>query len=450
MAAPLRFYAPHAAQMLLMTQQIRAHERLPADAQQALQSTQLHQLLCHAHKNSVFWRQRLEHAGFVPDGPHTDSGAVLRRLPILTRGDLQQHFEAARARWPGLADDDIAVSTTSGSTGLPVRVEKAASLYAPVYSAIAWIDALWHQRDARQKIAVLGIGTTDGRQASWGQMYEALGLWGETVSRNLAAHPMNTHLAWLVEQEPAYLKCSPHVAAELAQQALDQGVALPLQQIIAQSERVTPRQRALCLQAFGARIIDRYSCEEAGWIALQCPEHDHLHVLSATALVEIVDNQGQPCPTGIPGRVLLTSLHSFAMPLIRYELGDLAEWGPPCSCGITLPVIARLRGRTRQQVQLPSGHTVPMPFLGDELGMIEPIRGFRVRQYLGGELEIQVEAARPLTDAEAQCIHDVFRRSGLGALPLFIREVAHIDWPAGPKREEFIRTEIPWPPPGLG
>lgn len=111
---------------------------------------------------------------------------------------------------------------------------------------------------------------------------------------------MNTHLAWLVEQKPAYLKCSPHVAAELDQQALDQGLALPLRQIIAQSERVAPRQRALCLQAFGARIIDRYSCEETGWIALQCPEHDHLHALSATTLVEIVNDHGQPCPLAPP------------------------------------------------------------------------------------------------------------------------------------------------------
>lgn len=444
MADALHFHSPQASQMLLMAQQVRAWERLPPAEYQGLQQRQLHTLMQHAHQHSPFWRERLEAAGWpgahAPAAESSSASAVLASLPVLTRADLQAHFVAARARWPGLQDADIATSTTSGSTGEPVRVEKAGSLYSPLYAAISWIEAQWHRRDMARKIAVLGPSLTDGAHDTWGTMYAALGLRGPCVMRNISQHSMDSHLDWLLTHRPDYLKCSPFAAAELAALALARGVQLPLRQIISQSERVTPGQRALCRKAFGATIIDRYSCEETGWIALQCPVHEHLHLLGATTLVEIVDGEGQPCPVGVPGRVLVTSLHSFAMPIIRYELGDIAEWGAPCTCGMTLPVIARMWGRTRHQVQLPGG-ALPMPFLGDELGLIEPIRAFRVRQYADGTLQLQIEGHRALTPAERDAVRAVVAGNGMGSLPLHIEETAHIDWPPGRKREEFERMD---------
>ncbi len=66
---------------------------------------------------------------------------------------------------------------------------------------------------------------------------------------------------------------------------------------------------------------------------------------SEGVLLEILDESGKPCPPGEPGRVVATDLHNFAMPLIRYEVGDYAEWGQACVCGRSLPVLARINGR---------------------------------------------------------------------------------------------------------
>lgn len=442
MADALHFHSPQLAQMLLLAQQVRAWERVPPAEYQALQQRQLHTLMRHAHQHSPFWRQRLEAAGWSAEvPPHT----LLARLPVLTRADLQAHFAQARARWPGLKDEEVATSVTSGSTGEPVRVEKASAMYAPLYAAISWIEAQWNQRDARRKIAVLGTGLTDGTRDSWGDMYTAMGLRGPCVVRNITQHGMESHLDWLLQERPDYLKCSPFAAAELARMALARGVQLPIRQVISQSERVTPAQRALCRQAFGATIVDRYSCEETGWIALQCPTHEHLHLLGSTTLMEIVDEAGRPCPAGTPGRVLVTSLHSFAMPILRYELGDIAEWGAPCGCGMALPVIARMGGRTRHQVQTATG-PLPMPFLGDELGRIEPIRAFRMRQYVDGTLQLEIEAPRALTAEEHAAVRAVFAANGMADLPLHVEQLARINWPVGRKREEFERVDRAYEP----
>jgi len=87
-----------------------------------------------------------------------------------------------------------------------------------------------------------------------------------------------------------------------------------------------------------------------------------------------------------------------------------------------------------------------MPFLGDELGRIEPIRAFRMRQYADGTLQLQIEAPRGLTAHEHAAGRAVFAANGLADLPLRVEHLARIDWPAGRKREEFERVDRAFEP----
>jgi phenylacetate-CoA ligase len=85
-----------------------------------------------------------------------------------------------------------------------------------------------------------------------------------------------------------------------------------------------------------------YSSDEAGYIALQCPEGEHYHVQSESLLLEVLDAAGSACMPGQVGRVIVTTLNNFAMPLVRYDTGGDAEVGPPCACGRGLPVLRSL------------------------------------------------------------------------------------------------------------
>lgn len=92
-----------------------------------------------------------------------------------------------------------------------------------------------------------------------------------------------------------------------------------------------------------------------GVIALQCPVSGLLHVQSKHLLVEVLDDQRQPCQEGEIGQVVVTDLHNFAMLLIRYALRDWAEVGPPCPCGRGLPTLRHIMGRTRNMAMSPDG-----------------------------------------------------------------------------------------------
>lgn len=424
----------------MLHQQLRAFETATPDDMLQAQHSQLLSLLKHAAKYSAFWQKQLHRVGFDPASSDVMAAvAAFRQLPALNRQTIQEHSHALRARWPGFDERRIQVASSSGSTGVPVRVEKDSYTYMPLYSAISWQEGLWHDRDPRQTIAVIGVGQKPFSADSWGQLYDAMGLKGRSEVRPAESATLEQHLDWLLSLRPAYLKCSPNLAAELAQCALDRGVRLPLRHIISQWERIAPRHRQLCQQAFGAHIVDRYSCEEAGWLALECPHHS-LHVTSASVLLEIVDDNNQPCPPGVLGRVLITPLQSFVMPLLRYELGDLAQWGAPCRCGMPMPVIGQLWGRVRQMIHTANGRRIPMPFLGDEIGRLPVVRGFRIQQYDDGTLELLVQSPRALGADEKAALTQIFSSNGLDGIPLLIRDQQHIDWGNTRKRAEFVRV----------
>jgi phenylacetate-CoA ligase len=420
---------------------LRSIESMPVESQRKIQEKLLCDLFRHAWQYSDWWRKRLLQAGYIHDHENLSAFSVLDKIAPLLRTDVQQHFESLRAWRSDWSASDIVTSTTSGSTGIPVRVEKLRDAYNLIYEAVGLVDHEWHQRDSRLPLAIISTDP-DSIQPHWGSLLLAiLGSGGPVTHRFSFSRSSVEHATWLIENHPAYLRCSPRLVAEIGKVLLSQGNVLPLRQIISQSERVTPQQREICRRAFGgAKIVDRYSCEEVGWLAIQCPKHDHLHVMTGTTIIEIVDDHLRPCPAGVAGRVLVTNLHSFAMPIIRYDIGDIAEWGEECDCGIKLPVIRRLWGRKRNLMMLPNGETRPMYFLGIDVAEIKAIKEYRVVQQKNGEIDFFVRVDHPLIEEENSKLLSLIYKVDT-QLVVHIHEVHFIDWGDGLKREEFVRLE---------
>src|SRR5208282_3466525 len=143
-----------------------------------------------------------------------------------------------------------------------------------------------------------------------------------------------------------------------------------------------------------------YSTVEAGYCALQCPEHEHYHVQSESALVEVLDKAGDPCRPGESGRLVVTSLHNFAMPLIRYDTGDFAEPGGPCSCGRGLPVLDRIVGRVREMLVMPSGARSFPRLRTEKLADIAGVVQFQVVQKSIRDLEVRLVVAPSFASAD--------------------------------------------------
>jgi phenylacetate-CoA ligase len=187
-----------------------------------------------------------------------------------------------------------------------------------------------------------------------------------------------------------------------------------------------------------------YSVQETGYLALQCPEHAHYHVQGEGVLLEVLDAAGRTCAPGEVGRVVVTPLHNFAMPLIRYDIGDYAEVGERCACGRGLPVLNRILGRVRNMVTLPSGERYWPPVYGERYREVAPIRQFQIVQKSLERLEVKLVADRELTAAEQGKLRDLIHQRI--RYPFELTFTYHDEIPRGPggKYEDF-KSELAAP-----
>ena len=149
-------------------------------------------------------------------------------------------------------------------------------------------------------------------------------------------------------------------------------------------------------------VVDLYSAREVNVVALQCPDNPHYHVQSEAIFVEVLDDNRQPCAPGQIGRVVVTPLHNFATPLIRYEIGDFAEFGELCSCGRGLPVLKRIMGRARNMVTLPSGEKIWASISGGKLVEVAPIQQIQLVQRKLDEIDVNLVVPNTL-NAGKEC-----------------------------------------------
>lgn len=424
--------ADAAAHLQALLFQMERSQWLPEESLRERQFGQLKLLLRHACSTVPHYAEMLR--GIDTDGLDRDSFSA---LPLLTRKSLQSGFESLQSTAVPPGHGAVVQGQSSGSTGMPVRFLQTAVTQF-FWNALTVREHLWQQRDFSGKLAAIRIKMKEGSWPDWGLPVAALFRTGPGATLNVRTD-VERQLAWLVREDPDYLITHASNLHALAELSLKQGVRLPrLRQARTYSEALRPDLRETVRAAWGVQIADGYSCEEAGNIALQCPRHEHYHIQSENLLVEILDEAGRPCAPGETGRVVITTLHNFAMPLIRYELGDYAEVGEPCECGRGLPVLTRILGRRRNMVVLPDGrrHWPSMP--STMWHAVAPIEQFQVTQTGIGSLEVKYVMGRPLSQEEIAGLEQALAERFSHAFDIVWQRVDAIERGQGGKYEDFI------------
>ena len=130
--------------------------------------------------------------------------------------------------------------------------------------------------------------------------------------------------------------------------------------IITGGEQLYDYQRELFREVFGCETFSHYGAWEALSIACECSQHSGYHIAAENVIVEIVDDDDKPVAVGKEGRILVTNLHNYAMPFIRYDIGDEGTLSDQaCPCGRGLPLLATLSGRTCDIIFTRSGKSIP-------------------------------------------------------------------------------------------
>jgi len=348
---------------------LKETERLGPDDLWAYQQSLLTPLLLHARKHSPFYRGRLD---VVFNGDEIDF-SKWSGLPVLTRADAQRNESTLKAAIVPPHLGAVSADETSGSTGRPLRYLKNDLMDI---AALAMTDRLyrWWGIDGANSMANF---VSPRRKSAKPDGSETNG-WrsGFLEGRNYlldTSGDVDRHVDWLNKVRANYLVSYSSMVQPLAERTRARELDIRFDRVITRGGVVTEEARALCRDVFGGPLVDLYGADEIGLIACECPHCHAYHVSAEAVLVEILDEQGKPVKPGETGRVILTNLYNYAMPLIRYEIGDLATLSPKTlKCKTRLPSLTRIIGRYRNTFTLADGRVlfpnVPMSGFRDFLG----------------------------------------------------------------------------------
>jgi phenylacetate-coenzyme A ligase PaaK-like adenylate-forming protein len=358
-------------------------------------------LLRHA-ATTVPWYSRLCREAQID--PTRSGLEVLGRLPLTGKADWHAHppseFHSHTVDLSGCR-----FITTSGTTGSPDSVPYTAADQAA--RRVATQRCFW----------AAGVGLGDRyawiraaqRHPARRRLHERLGVL-RTLHLDLLVAP-ETYWEAVRRWAPRGLLGFPLETEALAMR-IEQGKLAPLAAPVVcgvYGEPVEPETRERIEAALGP-VREMYGSTEGGTVAWECGNGRGLHVNADMVVVEFLEN-GRPVPPGQPGEIVLTNLHSWAMPVIRYAQGDRGWEVPgPCPCGRPGPLIRAAPSFRLQPFRLPSGRRLSARFFVQALPAPDWLLHWQAEQSAPDHLRLVLTASRPVAPAELQAIAKTVRR----------------------------------------
>jgi len=341
----------------------------------AFQNKRLRSLVAHAYENVPYYRQLFDRNGLKPQDIKTV--ADLSAIPITSKKDLQSvppREVVARGVDPRL----LIVHATSGSSGEPSVIRRTwleeRFLGAFRLRALHYLGLRMRDKAA---IIVLTRPTQPRDNQLALQTLQALGLYRKVLIDCLLS-PREIVSA-LKYSSPDYLGGFPNVLSRCAQILADHNdFSVRPRLVVAGAEVLTPLMRHQIVKGFRAPVFETYGSHEFNLIAWECKQTGELHTCDDSMIVEVVRN-GRSAKAGERGEVVGTGLHSFAMPFIRFRLGDMATKGSEtCGCGQPYSTIRKVQGRMIDYFALPGGRLIhPYEIVTLLLDDVAPV----IRQY---------------------------------------------------------------------
>lgn len=340
---------------------IREYQRLqkqqyysPAEIEN-LQIEKLTQLLSHAWNTSNWYRSIMEKNGILPGSKVTL--ADLQKFPITTKSDIRENTDQFISS--AYSKHSLKKAKTGGSTGVSLDL---------------YFDELCQQkRNAAQMYADNLAGWQPGSRvaAVWGNPPVAKtpkqkirsAILEKTIyldTMHLDKESMTAFVKRWREFQPEVIFGHAHSIYIFASFLLTENITdLQPKGIVATSMMLLDHERQTIEKAFSTAVTNRYGCEETGLIAVECEHHQGMHINSAHIILECIDDNGLPVADCAPGKLVVTDLNNYGMPLIRYRIEDVGVLSNrQCVCGRKTPMLERLEGRVADFLKKKNGGQV--------------------------------------------------------------------------------------------
>ncbi|WP_182870605.1 phenylacetate--CoA ligase family protein [Rhodopirellula sp. JC639] len=370
--------------------QLEERQRWPQDKLKQLQFDRLKQIVTHAYEKTEYWRTTMERQGLTPSDLRSFDD--LYKFPLLDK-------ETVRAERERMVDREgrrrLMLVRTSGSTNEALQFyadsDREAQINAARIRGHRWVGINKGDREMyfwgspielskqdhikRFRDWLINDGLTNGFEIKPELVKQYFEYWMRWRPKCIFGYPNSLMLMALMSQP----------------QDLDLTALVPrgLEVICTTSEMLTDVDRDRISKAFGVPVFDSYGLREAGLIGHEC-KHQVMHTMDDQLLLETIDPQTSE-PTEGEGELVVTSIYSTVMPMIRYRTGDVVTLSSePCRCGLSLNRLKISGGRVADFVITTDGRWIPGYAFIYICRSVPGVIKFQVRQDRPGEIRVVV------------------------------------------------------------
>lgn len=318
----------------------------------AFQNRRLRSVVAHAYARVPYYRRLFDQAGVRP--AHIRTVSDLEKIPVTSKSDLRG-LPLDQLLAKGVNPATLIEHTTGGSTGEPFTVRRAwieerilgelrrrtLRLYGATSGSLI-VVATFHHRPHRNENRLVEV---------------VLNAFGRYRARSLfCLEPPESLLQQFDDLAPDVIGGYAGVLLRLAHVITESGRRVHAPEFVLSGGEVLSKSAARRISvAFRAPVYDTYGSHEFSRIAWECAETGEYHRCDDGVITEAL-NGDQTVQPGETGELVGTALHSYAMPFIRFRLGDVVTRGSDvCDCGLPFSTLRGIQGRVVDYFTMPDG-----------------------------------------------------------------------------------------------
>ncbi len=338
-----------------MLKNLQETQFLPYQEVRSFQFNKLLKLLKHAFDNVPYYNRLFTTLGIKPEDIRNFDD--YRHIPVLTKKIIRENFKDLVAK--NMFKEELIENSTGGSTGQPLQFyqDQQFELWADAARIRGWYGMAGC--DYGDTCAVLWGAMRDVKEDF--SLYERLKdllKYGEINLNafNLSIERKRAFYKYCRILKPRLLRGYVSAVKDFAEFLDENSLQLPgLKGVILGAETVSVELQDYLESIFKTPSFNMYGGRELSLIAMECKDKNGLHEISENNYTEF--NKIEISGYEDIGELIISNLNNYAMPFIRYKIGDLGvpEKQKSCTCGRGLPLIKKVIGRTTEVFEFYDG-----------------------------------------------------------------------------------------------
>ncbi len=398
------------------------------------QLQRLQQLIAHAYRHTVYYKNMLDEIGLNPQDIKTIQD--LKKLPVISKQQFRNAFPEQISSVANDPGQQYMPNSTSGSTGQQLNYYISKQAYGMINAAAlrGWNWMGFELGDKYLKIS-------QNKRSSFLKRLQDKINNCRLVTCEYTPQGMEEILNELNSFQPKILRSYPDPLMFLCQHIKGRKLSFPyLSAINTTGNILTKEARELIEKTFGVPVFDSYSCEGSTQV-FECPTHNYYHLADEYAITEILDEKGNEVKEGERGLLVTTDLWNFASPFIRYNSLDYVIKGGNCSCGRQLSTIKQIDGRDNDVLITPLKQYLIAQTFTTYFKYFDEIAQFQVVQESDNSLLFRLITNQSFSSVTEEKIIEYWKTYTKNSMNIAVEVVNEIPLRPSGKRQFLIRKE---------